>query len=254
MKRKRKYKKRKNNIFKRFFGAIFGILLFFIITFSALYHFSPNFKIKGFEIIGTTTISQEEIKKEAESIFVSSFDLFGQEIIIDNIFLSFKNKTEELINKFPEIENISIKKDFSKSIIYLEIKEKEPVIVWCDINKCSLLDKKASFVREYSNEEIFPTIEEKEKEEYKKIEIIKAVFKLEEIIKRYNLRTGKYLLYSEKFIVENINGCNIIFDLNNDFEWQVEKIETVLKQDKYLNNLSKFQYIDLRFTNQVIVK
>jgi len=254
MRRKRKYKKKKNNIFKRFFGIILSVLMFFIIAFSALYHFSPNFKIKGFEVIGGTTISQEEFKKEAQDLFTSSFNILGQEIIIDNIFLSFKNKTEELTNKFPEIENISIKKDFSKSIIYLEIKEKDPAVIWCNNQKCSLLDKKASFIRDYNNKEVFPMIEEKEEGDFKRIEIIKAVFKLEETIKQNNLKAEKYLLYSEKFIINNINGCDILFDLNNDFDWQLEKMETVLKQEKYINNLNNFEYIDLRFTNQVIVK
>ncbi len=155
---------------------------------------------------------------------------------------------------FPEIESISVKKDFSKSIIYLEIKEKEPAIIWCNYEKCSLFNKEASFIRDCEKSNDWPIIKEEDKNDYIKEEAISAVLKIEKILKEYNLKPEQYLLYSEKIIADNVNNCDIIFNLDNDFDWQLEKMETVLKQDKYLSQLSTFSYIDLRFGNQAIVK
>ncbi len=254
-KRKRKYTRRKKNtLLKKVFFSFCGLLFFLVIIFSALYKLSPNFEIKGMEITGTQTLSQDEIKEAAESLFISSFNVLGKDVVIDNIFLSFKGKINELMERFPEIENVSIKKDFSQGMIYLEIKEKEPAIIWCDQEKCSLLDKKASFIRNCDKGNDFIIIQEMDGEEYKKQEVINSTFLLSKKLGEYNLKIGECSLYSEKFIVNNINGCNIIFNLNDDFDWQLEKIDTVLKQTKYLNNLSNFDYIDLRFGNQAVIK
>jgi len=252
MKRKRRRKKKKS-IFNKLFLGFFSFIVFVVILFSALYKFSPNLKIKGFEIIGAETVSSEEVKKEAQTLFISSFNFLGQEITIDNILFSFK-KGEELLKMFPEIESISVKKDFSKSIIYLEIKEKEPAIIWCNYEKCSLFNKEASFIRDCEKSNDWPIIKEEDKNDYIKEEAISAVLKIEKILKEYNLKPEQYLLYSEKIIADNVNNCDIIFNLDNDFDWQLEKMETVLKQEKYLSQLSTFSYIDLRFGNQAIVK
>jgi cell division septal protein FtsQ len=255
MKRRKYSKKRnskKNNIFKKMFFAFCGFIFLLIIVFSALYQMAPNFKIKGLEIIGNETLPQEEVKKAAQDLFVSSFNILGQEIMVDNIFLSFKGKTNELMERFPEIENIIIKKDFSKGMIYLEIQEKEPAVIWCDNQECSLLDKKASFIRNSNREEGFVLIQEKEEREFNKQETINSVLKLDKKLKEYNLNTQEYDLFLEKLVA--VNNCNFIFNLDDSFDWQVEKIDIVLKQEKYINNLNNYQYIDLRFGNQAIVK
>jgi cell division septal protein FtsQ len=235
MKRKRKYKKR-NNKFKKLFLGFLGLLFFLVIAFSAFYQYSPNFKIKDFEIVGVKTFSSDELKEEAEHLFIFSFNVFGQEFVIDNIFLSFKNKTDELMKKFPEIESISVKKDFSKSVIYLEVKEKEPVVIWCDNENCSLLDKKASFIRNCDKNEGFPIIEEKDDINLEKQQVIDSSLILEEKLDHYGLKPEKYLIYPEKFVAENIYGCDIIFDLEQEFDWQIEKMEILLKQDRYFSN------------------
>jgi len=254
-KKKRKYtRKKKKNLLNKIFLGFCGFLFLLIVVFSALYKFSPNFEIKGMEITGTETLSQDEIKGVAENLFSSSFNVLGKDIIIDNIFLSFKGKVNKLMEKFPAIESISIKKDFSQGIIYLDIKEKKPAIIWCEQEKCSLLNKEASFIRDCDKEKEFIIIQEKESKEYKKQEIINSVFLLNKKLDYYGLKIGECSLFLEKFIVNDLNGCNIIFNLDNDFTWQVEKLDTVLKQEKYLNNLNNFEYIDLRFGNQAIIK
>lgn len=251
-KRSKKRSRKKNNIFKKIFFGFCGFLFLLIVIFSAIYQMSPNFKIKGLEVIGSETLPNEEVKKAAQDLFVSSFNILGQKVVVDNIFLSFNGKTNELMKEFPEIENISIKKDFSKGMIYLEIKEKEPAVIWCNNEKCSLLDKNASFIRDCDREGDYILIQEKEEKEFNRQEIINSVSLLDKKLKDYGLNVEEYDLYSEKLIV--VSSCDFIFNFDDSFDWQVEKMEIVLKQDKYLNNLNNFQYIDLRFGNQAVVK
>lgn len=251
-KRSRKRSRKKSNIFKKIFFGFCGFLFLLIIVCSALYQMSPNFKIKGLEVIGSETLSNDEVRAAAQNLFVSSFNILGQKVVIDNIFLSFNGKTNELMKEFPEIENISIKKDFSKGMIYLEIKEKEPAVIWCDNEKCSLLDKNASFIRNCDREGDYVLIQEKEEKEFNQQEIINSVLQLDKKLKEYGLNIEEYDLYSEKVVA--VNSCDFMFKLDDSFDWQIEKLEIVLKQEKYLNNLNTFQYIDLRFGNQAVVK
>jgi len=251
-KRSKKRSRKKNNIFKNIFFGFCGFLFLLIIIFSAIYQMSPNFKIKGLEVIGSETVPSDEVKKAAQDLFVSSFNIFGQEIVIDNIFLSFKGKTNELMKEFPEIENVVIKKDFSKGMIYLEIKEKEPAVTWCNNEKCFLLNKNASFIRNCDREGDYVLIQEKEEKEFNKQETINSIFQLDKKLREYGLNIEEYDLYSEKLIA--VSNCDFMFNLDDSFDWQIEKLEIVLKQERYLNNLNNFQYIDLRFGNQAVVK
>jgi len=55
-------------------------------------------------------------------------------------------------------------------------------------------------------------------------------------------------------VAEDLRGCDFIFSLGDNFDWQIEKMQTILNQKKYLDNLEGFQYIELRWGNQAVVK
>ncbi len=257
MKRRRRIKKRKAKksfLKKLFFGL--GLIVFsFALSASALYYFSPDMRIKGLEVAGNKTVSQEDIKKVAQELFVSSFEFFGREIVINNILVSLESKSSELMERFPEIESVAIKKDYVKGLVYLEILEKEPAAIWCDDNNCSLVDRRGSFIGPCSRQENNSLIllDEKGGGLNKEKAISSALF-LKEKMKGYGLEANFFSLFLDKFILEDVRGCDFIFNLSDDFDWQIEKMEIVLKQDKYLNNLNIFQYIELRWGNQAVVK
>lgn len=259
MKKRRRIKKRKakKNFLKKFFFGLALIVFSFVLSAVALYYFSPDMRIKGLEIVGGKTVSQDDIKEAAQDLFVYSFNFLGREIVINNIFVSLDGKSSKLMERFPEIESISIKKDYVKGLVYLEILEKEPVATWCDNDNCSLVDRKGSFIKSCSKEENndLILIEEAEKAgDLKKEEVIGSALSLREKMKKYGLEAKIFSLFSDKFVLEDVRGCDFIFNLNDDFDWQIEKLQVVLDQDEYLSNLSAFQHIDLRFGNQAVVK
>ncbi len=255
MKKKRKHAKtrrRKKNKLLLGLALIGGSLL---LGFGALYYFSPELSIKGVEVVGATTVPQEEVKKAAQELFSSSFNFLGKEITIDNIFVSLEGRANKLLEEFPEIEKVNIKKDYTKGIVYIEVLEKEPVAVWKENGKCSLLDAKGSFVKQCSGQDNFVIIEQKEEiENLNKEEAIKAVLTLKKELEHYDLKAENFSFFADKLVAEDLKGCDFIFSLGDDFDWQIEKMQTILNQEKYLNNLESFQYIELRWGNQAVVK
>ena len=61
-------------------------------------------------------------------------------------------------------------------------------------------------------------------------------------------------VYKDKTLVRSNLNCDIIFNIEGDLDWQIEKLGIVLKNDKYSKDLNKLEYIDLRFGNQAIIK
>lgn len=254
MKKKRRYtkirKRRKNKLLPGLALVGFSLLL----GFGAFYYFSSDFSIKGIEVAGAETVSQDEIKKAAQELF-SSFIFLGKEITMDNIFVSLEGKTNKLLEEFPEIERINIKKDYAKGIVYLEVLEKEPVVAWKENGECSLLDAKGSLVRQCSDQDNLAIIEQKEEiEKLDKKEAISSVLSLKKEFEHYGLEAESFSLFIDKLVVEDLRGCDFIFSLGDNFDWQIEKMQTILNQKKYLDNLEGFQYIELRWGNQAVVK
>jgi len=245
--------KKKN---KLFFGLAL-IVFSFVLGAFVLYRLSPDMMIKGVEIVGGKTVSNDDIKKVAQELFVSSFNFLGREVSVNNIFVSLEGKSSKLLEQFPEIESIGIKKDYVKGLVYLEILEKEPAAVWYENGSCSLIDGKGSFIRSCSGGESsdLVLIEEKEKgSDLNKGEVISAALSLREEMNGYGLEAKNFSLFPDKFVLEDMKGCDFIFSLGDDFDWQIEKMEAVLDQGGYLNNLENFQHIELRWGNQAVVK
>ncbi|MDD5696486.1 MAG: hypothetical protein PHO90_00740 [Candidatus Pacebacteria bacterium] len=259
MKRRRyaKRKRKKKSFLSKLFFGLALIVFSFGLGIFILYRFSPDMMIKGVEIVGGRTVSQDDIKDVAQELFVSSFNFLGREVAINNIFVSLEGKADKLLEQFPEIESVSIKKDYVKGLVYLEILEKEPAAVWCSNGNCSLVDGKGSFIRSCPREENndLVLIEEKEKGSgLDKEEAVSASLYLNEKMKKYGLEAKIFSLFPDKLVLEDVRGCDFIFSPSDDFDWQVEKMEAVLDQGEYLNNLSAFQYIELRWGNQAVVK
>ena len=162
MKRKSFFsKKSKNDSAKNLKRGLFIIFIFVVIYFI---FFSESFMIKKININGNKTVTGKSIEKIIEN------ENSNQALIIfskNNFFLNDKDKLrEELLNEFPEIETIIIKKKFP-NILEIEITEKNPLILWCRTESCYYLDLKGTaFMTEengmetYKNKKFIKIIEE----------------------------------------------------------------------------------------------
>lgn len=254
--KKRRIKKRNRRPFfkKKIFWFSF---LFLIISFGFFYFFlfSPYFQIEETSILGAQTISKDELLKNFKSDATITLNILGNNLTSESLFIPSQGKISTLLENFPEIEDINVKKDFFTKKIVIEVKEKTPVCIWCSKDVCVLLDKNATYIKNYQKEVGFIKIIEYD--EYEKnlrswsgmtkqdfIITLLIVYKNNNEIKEFNV-------YADKFLAKYKN-INFVFDPKEDIDWQIQKMNVVLKKLNY--NVENLNYIDLRFGEQVIAK
>ncbi|MDD4661944.1 MAG: hypothetical protein PHG24_01535 [Candidatus Pacebacteria bacterium] len=255
-KNRRKVIRRNRKPFYRKGAFWFSFLSLIIISgLSYVSLFSPYFQIKETAVLGTQTISKEELLNAFKDNSVISLNVLGNNLTSESLFLPLQNNISSMMENFPEIEDINIKKNFFTQKITIEVKEKTPICIWCADGSCVLLDKKATYIKDYESEVGFIKINEIEdyesnlklwsgqtKDDF--IMTLLTVYKNNEEIKEFNVEADKFL-----GIYKNIN---FIFDPKEDINWQIEKMNIALKRLNY--DVEGLRYIDLRFGEQVIVK
>ncbi|HPX51955.1 MAG TPA: FtsQ-type POTRA domain-containing protein [Candidatus Pacearchaeota archaeon] len=254
--KKRIIRRRKKSIFSNLF---FSVSLFSsIIVLSALGFllFSPRFQIDNLVVSGNNNISTEEIERIANEKMKASFSIMGMDIITESIFLSFDGKINQIKEAMPEIEKISIKKNFPNGIS-LEVVEKKPFALWDYNNERFLVDKNGSFIRyEQEDEDMSNLIQIKQEEEsvdLDKKEIINNIIIISEGLSKEEINISSYVIFDDKLRVNTTNFF-ILFDSKQDLSWQVEKLKAVLENDDQVRKGINVKYIDLRFDNQVIIQ
>lgn len=257
-------KKRKKRIIRRRKKSIFSNPFFSVSLFSSIIilgalsflFFSPRFQIDNLVISGNNNIPTEEIEKIANEKIKISFSIMGMDIVTESIFLSFDGKINQIKEAIPEIEKISIKKNFPNGIS-LEIIEKQPFALWDYNNERFLVDKNGSFIRyEQEDEDTSKLIQIKQEEEsvdLDKKEIINNILIISEGLSKEEINISNYVIFNDKLRVDTTNFF-ILFDSKQDLSWQVEKLKAVLENDDQVRKGINVKYIDLRFDNQVIIQ
>ncbi len=257
--KKKKRRKRRGNSHPLFFS----ILSFFLIIFIggvAVTFFASNgdnkteIKVSG---IDSNLMQESEIVNTVNDISTFSYSFLGKEFKFDNFLITEQKKIEMLMEKFPQIEGVEFVKE--ANMLSLKIREKEPVAVWCE-DKCLLLGDDNSNIGEYHEEEKYralPMIKNDSWDnsiDYRK-KILDYACKISRslsIIPQFE--SQKYVAYSDKLVVKGGVDCELIFNPKEDIEWQLEKMDAVIKKEDFLSNIQGYSYIDFRFKNQVIIK
>lgn len=259
-KKRKVSRRRKKSIFTNFYFSFSVFASIIVLSAAGFFLFSPRFQIQELSVSGNKDISAEELKKMAEQDMKTSFSFMGFDISTASIFLSGTKGVDNLMEAFPEIERISVKKNFPNGIS-LEVVEKVPFAVWTDAfdgSKCYLVDSKGSFIKNYNDEEEYSSlVRVVQKEKIKDLDKKTALERISLIKKELggnSINVSSFDVYEEKVSVKSNVGCLIIFNINEDLEWQIEKLGIVLKNSKYSSDLNKLEYIDLRFGNQAIIK
>lgn len=253
IKRKRKKvirRKKKGGFFLSF--SIF----FLIITSSAIgfLFFSPRFQIEDLVIVGNMSIPTEEIETIAGEKIKTSFSLMGMDFVTESIFLSLGNKIEQIKEVMPEIDTISIKRNYPSGIS-LEIVEKTPYAVWSYEDEKYLVDKKGSFIKNTEETNDYIKINQQEDiDDLDKKSVIASIFLINTELNNQDINILEYNLFNDKLKVLTNKNFSIIFDLKQDISWQIEKLKIVLEKNTQLKDSEDIEYIDLRFDNQTVVK
>jgi len=257
--KKKRRKRRKSGSHPLFFSVILFFVIIFIggatVTFFANNGDSKNeVKVSG---IDSTLVQEAEIVDAVNDISTFSYSFLGKEFRFDNFLITEQKKIEMLMEKFPQIEGVEFVKE--ANILSLKIKEKEPVVVWCE-EKCLLLGSDNSNIGEYHEEDEYkslPLIKNDSWDnsvDYRR-KILDYTCKISHVLSDIQqFESQRYVVYSDKLVVKGTANCELIFNPKEDIDWQLEKMGTVIKKDDFLSNLQEYSYIDFRFKNQVIIK
>jgi cell division septal protein FtsQ len=216
--------------------------------------FASFFNIKEIQILGNQKVSTEDIKQLVNEKIIRNFGKFSSK----SIFLSnLKEAKASILNKFPQIEDINLKRKFPGSLI-VEAKERTPVATFCPNSECFLIDKNGVVFEK--TDVIFS--------EFPKIKNIqgKSNFSLGEKIIDEKILTfipdvksrlnEKLKIDVEEFNVPSLQRLNvktkenweIYFNLDGDLKWQTEKLILVLENEIPSEKRKDLEYIDLRFS------
>lgn len=219
--------------------------------------FSPKFQIQEMTIAGNENISTETIEKIAEEKIKVSFSFLGMDFATESIFLSLGKRIEELKKDLPEIEQVSIKKNFPHGIS-INIIEKVPFAIWTDEKGEYFVDKKGSFIKNTEQETSYGDFIRVKQIEHiddlNKKEILNCFQTIKAKIANEVIKVSCFELYENKVKVIANKNIPIVFDLKQDLDWQIEKLLVVLSKKIQLDNFDQIEYIDLRFDNQTVIK
>jgi cell division septal protein FtsQ len=259
VKRRKISRRRKKSIFTNLYFSISLFASIILLSIAGFFLFSPRFQINSLNVSGNKDIPTEELKRVAEEKLKTTFSFMGFDFSTASIFLSGNKSINSLMESFPEIEKVSIKKNFPDGIS-LTVIEKTPFAVWTDDfdnSKCYLVDKNGSFIKNCIEEDYSSLIFVSEKEDIKKLDkkkTLESFSKIKKELANNLIAVSVFEVLEGKVSVKSSVACLIIFNINEDLDWQIEKLGIVLKDSKYSSDLNKFIYIDLRFGNQAIIK
>jgi len=254
-------RRRKKSIFTNLYFSFSLFASIIVLSAAGFFLFSPRFQVSNLNVSGNKDIPTADLTKVAEDKMKTSFSMLGFDFSTASIFLSGGSKAvDNIMASFPEIEKVTVKKNFPNGIS-LQIVEKTPVAVWTDVfdsSKTYLVDKNGSFIRNSKEGEDYSSLEkvsQKEKiDKLDKKQTLELLSKINTKMHDNSIVASSFDIYDDKVSVESNVNCLIIFNINEDLDWQIEKLGIVLKNPKYSSDLNKLQYIDLRFGNQAIIK
>jgi hypothetical protein len=286
IKRKVHHLKPKKHFFKK---PLFWLCILFLIIIFAIFYFFvfySKFQITEVLISGNEKIQNKEIENIAwNNINKKIITLGNWNLISKSIFLTSPNIiSKNILQKLPQIESVKISKKFPQTI-FLEIKERKPFAVFCqpasatrpnlgdaiglpvdvpNTEKCFYIDKNGiifealekipeniTIVRQWlEDKEIFVGKRVIEKN------IIDAIFKLEKILKdNFQIDIKEAIVSSPlRMDIKTSENWQIYFNLRTDTDFQIAKINLLLKDEISKDKRKNLQYIDLRFGDRAYYK
>jgi cell division protein FtsQ len=246
--------RRKKNFLKNRF---FWLTILFLVIISGIFYllfFHSFFQIKEIKILGNQKIQTSDLEKEIYPLIFKNF----WKISTKSIFLVNLGKTKNgLLQNFPPIENIVLKRKFPDSLI-LEIKERTSIGIFCQNQNCYLVDHlglifensdgvSENFIKmKDTQQKSVPSLGEKVVDENILDFALKVKTKLKE---QLEIDAEEFTIISpERLNLKTSEGWEIYFDLKGDLTWQIEKLILLLESEIPSEKRGNLEYIDLRFS------
>ncbi len=250
-----KQKQKKRRLIKLKTYAAIGLFVVLAAAIFYLFFFSAVFKIKNIYI--TDIPEKDKIKMDLEDFLVNNSQL-SKFLGNDNILI-WRNDTKEFIKKYPDIDSLSVERNFFKREIKIEVVKKEKFGVWC-ANACWWFDKKGIIFEEAPQIEggSIKTVYDLSNKEIKLGDYVLPrnfldnFFKIISIIERADLRAKNLIIEDielQEITADIFSGPKIYFSLRIDSEFSLSALESFKN-----TGLDKIQYIDLRVENRAYYK
>lgn len=210
--------------------------------------FTTTFRIKEIRISGNQKVSTEEIRDRVQSVLFSEGDY---------IFLGNLGKiNREILHFFPQIAEVNSKIKFPDGLI-IEVNERKPVAVFCQNENSFFLDEEGIIFEEVF--EVNPqqlkiknltisqllNLGEKGVEKDQLLQILEIELKLKKELKIPLVEVS--IISKKRLNLKTSEGWEIYLDPSGDIDWQLTKLDLVLKERIPPEKRGKVKYIDLRF-------
>jgi len=243
--------KRKKSILKsRFFWLTILILIFLGSLFYFLF-FSPLFQVKNIFISGAEKISSSEIKNFVQNKLEKKI-LF---LRTKSIFLININEIEkEVLKNFPPVAEIKIGRKFP-DVLNINLVERSPLANFCQAEKCFLLDKEGiTFEESEAKADLIKIIDgQKEKipksgEKMIENNYLEKILKIQKFFQEeLKIEIEEFTVFEKRLNLKTKEGWEIYFDPREDINWQLTKLNLVLKEKIPSEKRKDLEYIELRF-------
>jgi len=229
--------------------------------------FSPFFQIQNLHIVGVQTIPLPEFQEFLWQHISTRVLLFSTR----SLFLVDAQELQEILaSSYPQIANIQIGHTIPNKI-RLWIKERFPVGLWCkDETKqeCYAIDEQGVlfakndsiqgnpyFLSPHASQRVVQG--ERAIEPFFLHKLLGFKNSLEHFpsLQKNKLETVSFTVLSpEKVHVQTSEGWIIFINPQENLEWQILKLKTVLEKEVSVGKRLQLEYIDLRFGDQAYVK
>lgn len=252
-----RYWKKKPILRGRFLALGFLALLIASAIFYFLFLFE-TFWIEKIIVSGEKKVMKEEIELLVERRLKNKVLFFETKSIFA---LNTRQIKRDILDFFPQIAEVKVSRGFFDAVS-VEVTEREALALWCQEERCFLIDLEGVIFEEVSPEmELFKigswqiidslalglTVVTKEKLG----QIFEVKSGLAETVKLSI--TESFLASEERLNVKTSEGWEIYFNLKGDLQWQVKELDLLLEKQISPEKREELEYVELRF-NRVYYK
>ena len=172
-----------------------------------------------------------------------------------SIFLVNLNQIrKDILNNSPQLAEVEISQGFPDALDVIVI-ERLALANFCQNEKCFLLDNKGIIFEEIEPQTNLIKIIDGQKEKMPKLgeqmierDYLEKILKIKKyLFEEFKLGTKEFLVFSQRLNVKTDEDWEIYFDPRGDLNWQLTKLNLVLKGKIPLEKRKDLEYIELRF-------
>lgn len=231
-----------------------------------LFFLADFFQVKEVNINGNQKIASEDINRIVNGEVNKKLLLFNTK----SIFITrSQGIIKSILNDYPVVESVKVRKDLPSSIA-IEIKERLPIAIFCkdQSGNCFYIDKSGMVFEQKNIADSNGVLIIEPKNEIKDMNIGQAIMSEEKtntILKIVGEIQDKFHIPVSKVVMENSSdgllendslldietkeGWKIQFDLANNVDWQLIKLNAVLEKQIPAEKRGDLEYIDLKIGN-----